>query len=258
MKVVILAGGYGTRISEETHSVPKPMIEIGGKPVLWHIMKLYSQHGFNEFIILCGYKGYVIKEYFANYFLHQSNVTIDLKNNEMEIHNNSSENWKVTLLDTGLDTMTGGRIKRAETFIGDEPFMLTYGDGVADIDFGELVRFHKSHGKAVTLTSVQPDGRFGAISIKDAGKITNFQEKPIGDGAWVNAGFFVCEPKVFEYLQDGDSTIFEQQPMNQLVAMDELYAYQHKGFWKCMDTLRDKVLLGELWDSGKAPWKTWN
>lgn len=258
MKVVILAGGYGTRISEETHSIPKPMIDIGGKPILWHIMKSYSQYGLKEFVILCGYKGYVIKEYFANYFLHQSNVTIDLKNNEMEIHDNSSENWKVTLLDTGLNTMTGGRIKRAQEFIGNESFLLTYGDGVADINVGELIRFHKEHGKIATLTSVQPDGRFGAISIKEAGKIKSFQEKPIGDGAWINAGFFVCEPKIFDYLENGDSTVFEQGPINQLVSDDQLYAYQHKGFWKCMDTLRDKVQLNELWDSNCAPWKTWD
>lgn len=258
MKVLLLAGGFGTRISEESDVKPKPMIDIGGKPILWHIMKLYSHYGFNDFVILLGYKSYVIKEYFANYFLHQSDVTIDLTNNGMEIHNNSSEPWKVTLLDTGLNTMTGGRIKRAQKFIGNEPFMLTYGDGVSDVNIEELVAFHKSHGKALTMTSVQPEGRFGALDIESDGHVSQFKEKPKGDGNWINGGFFVCEAKVFDYITEGDSTVFEQNPLMNLAIDNEIYAYKHSGFWKPMDTLRDKVALNAMHDNKEAPWMVWN
>jgi len=258
MKVVLLAGGFGTRLSEETDIRPKPMVEIGGKPILWHIMKIYSTYGFNEFVVLLGYKGYYIKEYFANYFLHQSNVTFDLANNNMEIHNSSSEPWRVTLLDTGLHSMTGGRIKKAQEFIGDEPFMLTYGDGVANIDIDELLKFHKSHGKALTMTSAQPDGRFGALEISDDNQVLEFKEKPKGDGGWINAGYFVCEPKVFDYILNDDSCVFEQAPLQTLAKEGEIYTYKHSGFWKPMDTLRDKIKLNELWGSGDAPWKVWD
>ncbi|MUH96845.1 glucose-1-phosphate cytidylyltransferase [Aliivibrio fischeri] len=256
MKVLLLAGGFGTRLSEETDLRPKPMVEIGGKPILWHIMKMYSQHGYNDFVILLGYKSYFIKEYFANYFLHQSDVTIDLKNNEMKIHKNTSEPWTVTLLDTGLHSMTGGRVKRAQEVIGDEPFMLTYGDGVSDVNITELVEFHKSHGKAITMTSVQPDGRFGAIEI-EGDKITQFLEKPKGDGSWINGGFFVCQPEVFDYITEGDSTVFEQAPLQKLAESGELYSYKHHGFWKCMDTLKDKTDLDEMLKNNKAKWKSW-
>ena len=257
MKVLLLAGGFGTRLSEETDVKPKPMVEIGGKPILWHIMKIYSHYGFNEFVVLLGYKGYYIKEYFANYFLHQSDVTIDLQANNMQIHNNTSEPWKVTLLDTGLHSMTGGRIKRAQDFIGDSPFMLTYGDGVSNIDVNALVEFHKTHGKAMTMTSVQPDGRFGALNIQENHQVTEFLEKPKGDGNWINAGFFVCEPKVFDYITEGDGTVFEQEPLRNLARDGEMFTYQHHGFWKPMDTLRDKIKLNQMWDEGKAEWKVW-
>jgi glucose-1-phosphate cytidylyltransferase len=257
MKVVLLAGGFGTRLSEETDVRPKPMLEIGGKPILWHIMKTYSEYGFNEFVILLGYKGYFIKEYFSNYFLHQSDVTIDLMNNKIEVHNNSSEPWKVTLLDTGLHSMTGGRIKRAQEFIGDEPFMLTYGDGVANIDIKKLVGFHKTHGKSMTMTSAQPDGRFGALDIDKDNQVKEFKEKPKGDGSWINAGYFVCEPKVFDYITQGDSTVFEQAPLQDLAKDGEVYTYKHDDFWMPMDTLRDKHKLEELWMDGQAPWKVW-
>lgn len=256
MKVLLLAGGFGTRLSEETDIRPKPMAEIGGKPILWHIMKIYSQFGFNEFVVLLGYKGYYIKEYFANYFLHQSDVTIDLSNNEMKVHNNTSEPWTVTLLETGLHTMTGGRIKRAKEFIGDSPFMLTYGDGVADINIEALLKFHKAHGKAITMTAVQPEARFGALKTDDQNRVQSFTEKPKGDGAWINGGFFVCEPAVLDYI-DNDQTVFEQYPLEKLAAAGELYTYHHHGFWKCMDTLRDKIKLNELWDANEAAWKTW-
>ncbi|MBC5851910.1 glucose-1-phosphate cytidylyltransferase [Vibrio metschnikovii] len=256
MKVLLLAGGFGTRLSEETDVRPKPMVEIGGKPILWHIMKMYSQHGYNEFVILLGYKGYYIKEYFANYFLHQSDVTINLSTNEMKIHKNTSEPWTVTLLDTGLHTMTGGRVKRAQEIVGNEPFMLTYGDGVSDVNITELVEFHKSHGKSITMTSVQPDGRFGALEL-DGTNVTNFLEKPKGDGAWINGGFFVCEPKVFDYIQDGDRTVFEQSPLQNLALDGELIAFKHNGFWKCMDSLNDKKQLNEMLENGKALWKSW-
>jgi glucose-1-phosphate cytidylyltransferase len=256
MKVLLLAGGFGTRLSEETDVRPKPMADIGGKPILWHIMKGYSQYGFNEFVILLGYKGYYIKEYFANYFLHQSDVTIDLSNNKMEVHNNSSEPWKVTLLETGLNTMTGGRIKRAKQFIGNERFLLTYGDGVSNVDLNALIKFHNAHGKAITMTAVQPEGRFGALQTNDDNRVQSFMEKPKGDGSWINGGFFVCEPKVLDYIVD-DNTVFEQAPLERLALDGELYTYRHTGFWKCMDTLRDKVKLNEMWESGNALWKSW-
>ncbi len=257
MKVLLLAGGFGTRLSEETDLKPKPMVEIGGKPILWHIMKMYSQFGYNDFVVLLGYKGYYIKEYFANYFLHQSDVTIDLASNEMKIHKNTSEPWTVTLLDTGLHSMTGGRIKRAQELVGDEPFMLTYGDGVSDLNINDLVDFHKSHGKAMTMTSVQPHGRFGAVEI-EGNKITNFLEKPKGKGSWINGGFFVCEPSVFDYIKEGDGTIFEQSPLKELANDGQLYSYKHDGFWMCMDTLKDKNELDKMFLSNDAKWKSWN
>jgi len=258
LKVLLLAGGFGTRLSEETDLRPKPMVEIGGKPILWHIMKLYSYYGFNEFVILLGYKGYYIKEYFANYFLHQSDVTIDIKNNSMDILNNSSEPWKVTLLDTGLRTMTGGRIKRAENFIGNESFMLTYGDGVGNVNINDLVSFHKKNKKFMTMTSCQPEGRFGALNINEDNEVTRFMEKPKGDGNWINAGFFVCEPEVFSFIKNGDQTVFEQQPLQDLAESGEIVTYKHSGFWKPMDTLRDKTKLVEMWDTNNAEWKVWN
>lgn len=257
MKVLILAGGLGTRLSEETDLRPKPMVDIGGKPILWHIMKLYSRYGHNEFVILLGYKGYYIKEYFANYFLHQSDVTIDLATNKMEIHNNSSEPWRITLLDTGADTMTGGRIQRAQPYVGDETFMLTYGDGVSDVNIEDLLACHRAHGKAVTMTSVQPDGRFGTFDADERGQVTRFLEKPRGDGSWINGGFFVCEPTVFDYINSGDATVFEQDPLQGLARDGELHTYRHNGFWKCMDTLRDKQDLNQMWQSCNAKWKTW-
>lgn len=258
MKVLILAGGYGTRFSEETDVKPKPMIQIGGQPILWHIMKMYSHYGFNDFVILLGYKSYVIKEYFANYFLHQSDITIDISNNEVKILNNNSEPWKITLLDTGLDTMTGGRILRAKHAIGNEPFMLTYGDGVSDVNIGELVAFHKKHGKAITMTSVQPEGRFGSMSIDSENHgVSTFMEKPKGDGNWINGGFFVCEPKVLDYIKEGDRTVWERSPLENLAKDGELFAYKHTGFWQPMDTLREKIVLNELWEKGQAKWKTW-
>lgn len=258
MKVLILAGGYGTRFSEETDVKPKPMIQIGGQPILWHIMKMYSHYGFNDFVILLGYKSYVIKEYFANYFLHQSDITIDISNNEVKILNNNSEPWKITLLDTGLDTMTGGRILRAKHAIGNEPFMLTYGDGVSDVNIGELVAFHKKHGKAITMTSVQPEGRFGTMSIDSENHgVSTFMEKPKGDGNWINGGFFVCEPKVLDYIKEGDRTVWERSPLENLAKDGELFAYKHTGFWQPMDTLREKIVLNELWEKGQAKWKTW-
>jgi glucose-1-phosphate cytidylyltransferase len=256
MKVVILAGGLGTRISEETDVRPKPMVEIGNKPILWHIMKIYSHHGFNDFIICLGYKGYVIKEYFANYFLHQSDVTIDLQKNMMEIHQSKAEPWKITLVDTGLNTMTGGRIKRVQQYIGNKPFMLTYGDGVGDIDIKTIVNVHKKHKKYATVTSVQPSGRFGALNLDADKNVISFQEKPKGDGAWINGGFFVLEPGVFDYIHS-DETVWEREPLENLAKDIQLVAYTHTGFWQPMDTLRDKNQLEELWKSGKAPWKVW-
>lgn len=256
MKVAILAGGYGTRISEETDLRPKPMIEIGGKPILWHIMKHYSFYGHNDFVILLGYKGYYIKEYFANYFLHQSDITIDISNNKMEIHNNNSEPWKVTLVDTGLETMTGGRVKRAEKYLKGAPFMLTYGDGLSDVNLNELEAFHKKSGKLMTLTTVQPEGRFGALDL-DGTAVKRFAEKPKGDGSWINGGFFVCEPKVFDYITEGDATILERTPLENLAKDNQLVAYKHEKFWKPMDTLRDKNQLEQLWSEKTAPWKVW-
>jgi glucose-1-phosphate cytidylyltransferase len=259
MKVVILAGGFGTRLSEETDIRPKPMVEVGGKPILWHIMKTYSHHGLNEFVILLGYKGYYIKEYFANYFLHQSDVTIDLSNNQMEIHTNQSEPWKVTLVDTGQHAMTGARIKKAKKFIGDQPFLLTYGDGVGDIDIQKTLDFHKQHGKLLTMTSAQPDGRFGALDIDDStNQVLSFQEKPKGDGSWINAGYFICQPEVLDYIGDGDDMVFEQSPLKTLAKDGQVYTYKHNGFWMPMDTVRDKNHLNELWDNDQAYWKVWN
>jgi len=256
MKVLILAGGLGSRLSEETTLKPKPMVEIGGKPILWHIMKIYSSYGFNEFVILCGYKGYMIKSYFANYYRHMADMTVDMTNNSIEYHKTNAEPWKVTLIDTGLETMTGGRIKKVQGFVGNEPFLLTYGDGVADININELVNFHKNHGKAITMTSVQPEGRFGALVINNEYKVTDFKEKPIGDGAWINAGFFVCNPLVFDYL-DNDQSIFERKPLENLAKDGELFTFRHTGFWKPMDMLRDKTELEEMWANNTAPWKTW-
>jgi glucose-1-phosphate cytidylyltransferase len=255
MKAVILAGGLGTRLSEETSTRPKPMVEIGGKPILWHIMKNYSAHGINDFVICCGYKGYVIKEYFANYFLHMSDVTFDMQRNQMEVHTRHAEPWKVTLVDTGDDTLTGGRLKRVKQYVADEDmFCFTYGDGVSNVNIRATIDFHKSHGKLATLTATQPPGRFGALSLTGQ-KINSFQEKPQGDGAWINGGFFVLSPKVIDYIDD-DATIWEKAPMERLARDGQLDAYLHDGFWQPMDTLRDKVLLEELWQSGKAPWKT--
>lgn len=256
MKVVLLAGGFGTRISEETVLKPKPMIEIGGMPILWHIMKTYSFHGFNDFVICCGYKGYVIKEYFANYFLHRSDVTISLKDNSLKVHDSQAEPWTITLVDTGIDSMTGGRIKRIKSHIGNEPFLLTYGDGVSDVDIRSLVDFHCNSGKLCTVTSVQPSGRFGALDIKENNEVRSFLEKPKGDGSWINGGYFVCQPEVFDYIE-GDSTTFEKEPMEKLAADGQMVAYKHSGFWKPMDTLRDKTELEESWITGKASWKVW-
>ncbi len=257
MKVVILAGGFGTRISEESHLKPKPMIEIGERPILWHIMKIYSSYGFNDFIVCLGYKGYCIKEYFAHYFLHESDVTFDFKSqSERLIHHHSAEPWTVTLVNTGIETMTGGRVKRIQEYVGDEPFMLTYGDGVANVNIDDLVRYHKAHGKLATVTSIQPAGRFGALDLDDDNLIEGFKEKPKGDGAWVNGGFFVLQPEIFNYL-DNDATVLEKEPLERLARDLQLVAYKHSDFWQPMDTLRDKVYLEELWKSGTAPWKTW-
>jgi glucose-1-phosphate cytidylyltransferase len=255
MKAVILAGGLGTRISEESHLKPKPMIEIGGKPILWHIMKMYSAAGIHDFVICLGYKGYVIKEYFANYFLHMSNVTFDMAKNRMDVHENNAEPWRVTLVDTGDDTMTGGRLSRVASHIGSEDFCFTYGDGVSDIDIPGLIKHHKAGKTLATLTAVQPPGRFGALNVK--GKlVTSFQEKPKGEGGWINGGFFVLSPKVLDYVA-GDETIWEREPMEKLALEQNLAAYFHEGFWHAMDTLRDKNYLEELWSSGRAPWKNW-
>lgn len=257
MKVVILAGGMGTRLSEETDLKPKPMAEIGTKPMLWHIMKIYSHYGFNDFVLCLCYKGYMIKEYFANYFLHQADVTIDMKKNCMDIHHCKAEPWKVTLVDTGLNTMTGGRIKRVQEYIGTKPFMLTYGDGVADVDLRRLIAFHEKSKGLATMTAIQNLGRFGAIDMGPGNKVKGFQEKPVGDGAWINGGFFVLEPEVFDYINEGDATVWERSPMEKLTKAGKMSAYMHKGFWKCMDTLRDKMELEKMWQSGSAPWKIW-
>lgn len=256
MIVLILAGGFGSRLSEETAIKPKPMIEIGGKPILWHIMKIYSHYGFNEFIILCGYKGYMIKEYFANYYRHMADITVNLIDNSIEYNKNYSEPWKVTLIDTGIETMTGGRIKRVQEYVGNEPFMLTYGDGVADIDINKLLDFHNSHGKYITITSVQPDGRFGSLEIDNNQMVETFQEKPKGDRAWINGGFFVCQPEVFNYIDD-DTTIFEREPLEKLAADGQMYTYKHYGFWKPMDTIRDKIKLEEMIKKNEASWIIW-
>jgi len=257
MKVVILAGGFGTRLSEATNLIPKPMVEVGGKPILWHIMKIYSSYGFNDFIILLGYKSYVIKEYFTNYYLHQSSITINLKDNHIEFFDNKSEPWKVTLLETGLNTMTGGRIKQAKDHVGDETFFLTYGDGVSNVNISDTLKFHKKSEKLITITSIQPPNRYGALTIGDNNVVSGFLEKPHGEGSWINGGFFVCEPGVFDYINDDDSTIFEQEPLINLVKDHQMVAWQHYDFWACMDALRDKNHLCELWDSGTAPWKVW-
>lgn len=256
MKVVLLAGGLGTRISEESHLKPKPMIEVGGRPILWHIMKLYSHYGLNDFVVCCGYKSYVIKEYFANYFLHLSDVTFNLKDNKMTVHNNSSEPWSVTLIDTGEQTMTGGRLKRVRQYVGNEDFCMTYGDGVADLDISKLIEFHKKHGALATVTATQPPGKFGALSLS-GDLIKSFQEKPNGDGNWINGGFFVLNPKVLDLIK-GDETIWEREPLETLANTSQLHAYFHKGFWQPMDTLRDKNHLESLWSSGRAPWKVWD
>jgi glucose-1-phosphate cytidylyltransferase len=256
MKVVILAGGLGTRLSEETSVRPKPMAEIGEKPILWHIMKIYSHYGFNDFVICTGYKGYQIKEYFHNYWLHNADVTFDMRAHDMEIHQDANEPWRVTVVDTGPDTLTGGRVKRIQPYIGDETFLLTYGDGVGDVDIAKLIETHKASGKEATLTAVQPLGRFGALQLDENNGIESFREKPLGDGDWINGGFFVMEPGVFDRIP-GDSTILEREPLESLAADGQLGAYLHQGFWQPMDTLRDKRQLEELWESGRAPWKVW-
>ena len=256
MKVVLLAGGFGTRISEESHLRPKPMIEIGEKPILWHIMKYYSQYGFHEFVVCLGYKQYVVKEFFADYFLHMSDVTFDLANNQMEVHNNYSEPWKVTLVDTGLKTMTGGRVKRIRPYVGDEPCMLTYGDGLAVVDLKKLEEFHRQHGRIATITAVNVGQRFGVLDIQQGGRIQAFREKNDRDGALINGGFMVMNPQVFDYIQ-GDDTVLEKEPLENLARDGELMAFTHDGFWKCMDTQRDKMQLEAMWQSGQAPWKIW-
>ncbi|MCF1713211.1 glucose-1-phosphate cytidylyltransferase [Flavihumibacter sp. RY-1] len=258
MKVVIFAGGLGTRISEETETRPKPMVEIGGRPILWHIMKIYESYGFNEFIICLGYKGYVIKEYFMHYYLHNSDITIELKNNKVDVHFTNAESFKVTLVDTGLNTKTAGRLKRIRQYLDNEDFLLTYGDGVADVDLLKVVDFHNSHNKIATVTAVQPEARFGGMTIDPAGVVMNFKEKPTGDGKWINGGFFVLKPSVFEYLADDmDNVMWEDAPMENLTKDGELVAYRHTGFWKCMDALRDKIELENLWESNNALWKRW-
>lgn len=258
MKVVILAGGFGTRISEESHLKPKPMIEIGGMPILWHIMKLYSYYGYNDFIICAGYKQYVIKEYFSDYFLHNSDITFDFSKgqNNIIVHNNNTEAWKVTVVDTGLSTMTGGRVKRVKKYLNNEPFMVTYGDGVSNVNIKELVAFHENHGKIMTLTGIQPEGRFGVMDFKENFIVQAFREKNKGDVGWINAGFLVCNPQIFDYIED-DTIMLEREPMEQLAERNELVCYKHYGFWQCMDTLRDKEKLEKMWSANEAPWKIW-
>jgi glucose-1-phosphate cytidylyltransferase len=256
MKVVILAGGLGTRLSEETDLKPKPMVEIGGKPILWHIMKIYSHYGYNEFVICLGYKGHIIKEYFQNFFLHHSDVTFDLSKNSMEVHNSEAENWKITLVDTGKDSMTGGRIKRIEKYVNNSTFMLTYGDGVSNINIAELVKFHKANNKAVTVTAVQPDSRFGVLDITATNEVKSFLEKPKGDMGWINGGFFVCEPSVFKYIK-GDEISWEREPLENIAKDGGLNAFKHEGFWKPMDSLKDKQDLNKFWENNKAEWKLW-
>jgi glucose-1-phosphate cytidylyltransferase len=255
MKVIILAGGLGSRLSEETTARPKPMVEVGGRPLLWHIMKLYSAHGLHDFVVCLGYKGYLIKEYFANYFLHMSDVTFDMATNRMEVHQNNAEPWRVTLVDTGEETMTGGRLKRVRGYLDGEDFCFTYGDGVSDVDIGALVAFHREHGRMATLTAVQPPGRFGALRL-DGGAVAGFQEKPEGDGGWINGGFFVLSPRVIDYI-DGDATSWERGPLDRLAEEGQLRAFEHRGFWQPMDTLRDKMNLESLWQGGNPPWKKW-
>lgn len=254
MKTVILAGGYGTRLSEETIVKPKPMVEIGGRPIIWHIMTHYSKFGFNEFIILLGYKGYIIKEYFVNYFLHNSDFIVDLENNNVEILNKQSLNWKITLVDTGLNTMTGGRVKKIQEYINEDTFMLTYGDGLIDLNIDELVNFHNKHGKAMTMTTSQPDGRFGAVEL-NGNQVTQFIEKPRGDNSWINAGYFVCNKKVFNFIKDDENEVLEKSPLESLANQNELFTYKHNGFWMPMDTLRDKLKLEDMWEKNEAPWK---
>jgi glucose-1-phosphate cytidylyltransferase len=256
VQAIILAGGFGTRISEETHGRPKPMIEIGSKPILWHIMKTYSHYGINDFVVCCGYMGYYIKEYFSNYYMHMSDVTFDMCNNSVQIHRNECEPWRVTLVDTGLETMTGGRLKRVAPYIKGDTFCFTYGDGVSDVNIADLLAYHAAHGKLATLTAVLPPGRFGALNIGDDQQVRNFQEKPEGDGSWVNGGFFVLSSKVLDYVA-GDDCIWEREPLERLAAEGQLAAYRHQGFWFAMDTLRDKMKLEALWAEGKAPWKVW-
>jgi len=256
MRVVILAGGFGTRLSEETDIKPKPMVEIGGYPIIWHIMKLYSAYGYNDFLVCLGYKGYLIKEYFANYFLHMSDVTFNLKTGEMILQRSNSEDWQVTLVDTGLDTMTGGRIKRIKNYIGNSAFLLTYGDGVSDVDIKSLVKYHKKNHKYATLIAVRPPGKFGSLILGNSSRVRQFVEKPAGDGSWINGGFFILEPAIFDYIE-GDNTFWEREPLEKLAKDGQLIAYKHFGFWRCMDTLRDKRELEELWRSGNPPWKVW-
>jgi glucose-1-phosphate cytidylyltransferase len=257
MKVVILAGGFGTRLSEETDVKPKPMVEIGGKPILWHIMKIYSAFGANDFIVCAGYKGYVIKEFFANYFLHTSDVTFDLRENSLEVHERRSEPWRVTVVDTGDETMTGGRLKRVAPYIGEETFAFTYGDGVGDVDIGRLIEFHRSHGRLATMTAVQAPARWGSVDVAADQRVEKFREKPAGDGAWINGGFFLLERAALDYIRDGDATYWEREPLEGLARDNQLMAYHHRGFWRPMDTLRDKRDLDALWDEGRAPWKAW-
>lgn len=257
MKAVILAGGLGTRLSEATNLIPKPMVEIGGKPILWHIMKTYSHYGINDFIICCGYKQYVIKEYFANYYRHNSDITVDLTNNSIEVHTSNAEPWRITLIDTGLNTMTGGRVKRIQKYVGDEPFLLTYGDGVADLNIADTIDYHKKSGQLLTVTAYKPSGKFGALDMDDAGNVNSFMEKPAGDGHWINAGYFICQPEVFDFITEGDATIFERKPLEAIAAAGKMGAFKHNGFWKPMDTMRDNIELNEMWDKGQAPWKVW-
>lgn len=257
MKVVILAGGLGTRLGEETSIKPKPMVEIGDKPIIWHIMKIYSHYGFNDFIVLCGYKGYCIKRYFANYYLNNSDITIDMRSNSVDVHYNEIEPWRVTLIDTGVETMTGGRIRRIKKFVENETFMLTYGDGVSDVNIAALLENHKKSGKIATLTAVRPTARFGVVNVADDGSVLNFKEKPSGDGVWINGGFFVLEPEVFDYIPEGDSVVWEREPLERLSSDGQLNAYVHSGFWRPMDMLKDKKDLNEMWDKGEAKWKVW-
>lgn len=258
MKVVIFAGGQGTRISEESYLKPKPMIEIGGKPILWHIMKIYEKQGFNEFIVCLGYKGYIIKEYFLNYFMHSSDITVDLRNNDVKIHKTDSNTFKVTLVDTGIDTKTAGRLKRIFDYVKEEEFMLTYGDGLSDLDLNNFLKFHHSHNKVASMAVVQPEGKFGALEADTNGMVLNFKEKPKGDGNWINGGFFVLKPGIFKYLgENSDSIMWEDEPLGLLTRDGQLMAYRHHGFWRCMDALRDKVILEEMWNTGKAKWKIW-